>query len=204
MAKGSITSTTAQIRTSSRLRVKSRENHAHHSNRVHQDQPRSAKKLRTIIPAPQSTRIVGRFIAGESVRSIARAENRDRATVARIVAGSEIRQYIDELRGRFFGALECAMETLLEELKNPVSKTRGALALEMLKHGGVVPNRNHMLNLESQSNQPEESEDAAIERIAIQIVKGAIHKHKAFGIPLPEADEAEQALIAKANHSGEK
>jgi hypothetical protein len=173
------------------------------TTKVRQYQPRPAKKLRTIIPAPQSTRIVGRFIAGESVRSIARAENRDRATVAKIVRGPEVHQYIGELRARFFGAMEIAMETLLEELNNPDTKTRGWLAFEMLKDGGVVPNRNQTMELESQPKQPgPESEDAAIQKIAVQIVKGAIEKHRFFGIPLPEADEAEQSLLAEAKENG--
>jgi hypothetical protein len=162
-----------------------------------------SQKLRTIIPAPQSTRIVGRFIAGESVRSIARAENRDRATVAKIVRGPEVHQYIGELRARFVGATEIAMETLLEELRNPDSRTRGWLAFEMLRAGSVIPNRNQTMELESRTPEPEpESEQAAIKRIAVALVQGAIERHRFFGIPLPEADEVEQSLLAKAKENG--
>src|SRR5882724_3448869 len=140
MAEGSKTCT-AQI--SSRLPVKS-ENHAHHSNRVHRDQPRSAKNPRTIVPPPQSARIVERFITGQSIREIAREEKRDRATVTKIVKGPEIQSYIQALRGKFYGALETAMDALLDELRNPNSRTRGWLAYEMLRDGGVIPKRSQM------------------------------------------------------------
>jgi hypothetical protein len=149
MAKRSRTST-ALIRTSSPLPVKPAKPLAHRSPRVHQDRPRSTKNPRTIIPPPQSARIVQRYICGESLRKIARAEHRDRGTVAKIVRGPEVAEYIEVLRGKFYGALEIAMDTLLNELQNPSSKTRGGLACEMLKSSGVVPNRNQTMDLESQ------------------------------------------------------
>jgi hypothetical protein len=194
MAKGS---TTSQTRTSSQLHVKPPKYHAHRST-SHQDQPRSAKNPRTIIPPPQSARIMQRYISGESLRKIAQAEHRDRATVAKIVRGPEVHRYIGELRARFVGAMEIAMETLLEELRNPDSKTRGWLAFEMLRAGTVIPNRNQTMELESRTPEPEANgEQAAIKKIAVALVEGAIERHRFFGLPLPEADEAERAILAK-------
>jgi hypothetical protein len=206
MAKGSKTSTT-QPRTWSQLHVKPPKYPAHRSTRVHQDQPRSAKNPRTIIPPPQSARIMQRYISGESLRKIAQEEHRDRATISKIVKGPEVHQYIEELRARFFGAMEIAMETLLEELKNPNSKTRGWLAFEALKASGVIPEKDQKVKLELPVQEPEpDSEQAAIKRIAAALVQGAIERHKSFGLPLPEADEVEQSLLAKAKtkKNGEK
>jgi hypothetical protein len=36
-----------------------------------------------------------------------------------------------------------------------------------------------------------------IKRTAVALVEGAIEKHKFFGLPLPEADAAEEAMHAK-------
>ncbi len=198
MAKGSTTSTT-QIRTSSRLRVKPRKHHAHRSARVHQDQPRSAKNPRTIIPPPQSARIMQRYISGQSLRKIAQEEHRDRATISKIVKGPEVTAYIEVLRGKFYGALEIAMAALLDELRNPNSKTRAWLAYEVLKDGGVIPNRSQTVGLELKTPEPEpDTEQAAIKRIAVALVQGAIERHRFFGLPLPEADEVEQSLPSES------
>jgi hypothetical protein len=95
--------------------------------------------------------------------------------------------------------MEIAMETLLEELKNPNSKTRGWLAFEMLQAGGVIPENDQKVKLELPLQQPEpDSEQAAIKRIAVALVQGAIERHRFFGLPLPEADEVEQSLLQKA------
>jgi hypothetical protein len=202
MAKGSATSTT-HVRSSSRLRVKPPKYHAHRSTRVHQYQPRSTKNPRTIVPPPQSARIMQRYISGESLRKIAQEEHRDRATISKIVKGPEVAAYIEALRGKFYGALEIAMDSLLDELQNPNSRTRGWLAFEMLKDGGVIPKRSQTVGLELKTPESEpEGEEASIRRIATALVKGAIERHRFYGLPLPEADEVEQSLLAQAKENG--
>ena len=125
MAKGGSTTSTTQIRTASRSHVKPRKHHAHNSTKVHQYPPRSAKNPRTIVPPPQSARIVERFITGQSIREIAREERRDRATVTKIVKGPEIQSYIQALREKFYGALETANHqcgvTLFEHIQYSTS-----------------------------------------------------------------------------------
>jgi 5'-3' exonuclease len=68
----------------------------------------------------------------------------------------------------------------------------------MLKDGGVVPNRNQIVELESRTEPEPDSEQAAIKRIAVALVQGAIERHRYFGLPLEEADECEEALNQKA------
>jgi len=136
-----------------------------------------------------------RYISGQSLRKIAQEEHRDRATISKIVKGPEVTAYIEALRGKFYGALEIAMAALLDELRNPNSKTRGWLAYEMLKDGGVIPNRSQTVGLELKTPEPEpDTEQAAIKKIAVALVQGAIERHRFFGLPLPEADEVEQSL----------
>jgi hypothetical protein len=200
MAKGSTTSTT-QIRTSSRLRLKSRENHAHRSTRVRQEQPKSAKNPRTIVPPPQSARIVERFITGQSIREIAREEKRDRATVTKIVKGPEIQSYIQTLREKYYGALEIALDALLDELRNPNSRTRGWLAYEMLKDGGVVPSQQER-ETQAQHEQaaPENTERAKVKEIMSALIEGAIARHAAYGLRLPEIEDDLKKAGGKVNY----
>jgi hypothetical protein len=61
----------------------------------------------------------------------------------------------------------------------------------------VIPNRSQAMGLELKTPEPEpESEQAAIKRIAIALVEGAIERHRFFGIPLPEADAVEEEMRA--------
>jgi hypothetical protein len=107
-------------------------------------------------------------------------------------------QYIEGLRARFFGALEIAMDSLLDELRNPNSKTRGWLSFEMLKAGSVIPENDQKVKLELPVQQPDpDTERAGIKRIAIAMLENAIEKHRFYGLPLPEADEVEQSLLGK-------
>ena len=60
--------------------------------RSSQTQPEPTKAPRTSVPPPQSARIARRFISGESIRKIAREENRDRETVKRIVQARDMQE----------------------------------------------------------------------------------------------------------------
>jgi hypothetical protein len=165
---------------------------------IDQSPPRSAKISKKTTYNHSSIPIctlMQRYISGESLRKIAQEEHRDRATISKIVKCPEVVEYIEVLRGKFYGALEIAMDALLDELRNPNSKTRGGLAYEMLKSGGVIPNRSQTVGLELKTQEPEpESEQAAIKRIAVALVQGAIERHRYFGLPLEEADEIEATL----------
>ena len=174
-------------------------NHASHA--VGQSRPRPAKKLRTIVPPPQSARIVGRFIAGESVRSIARAENRDRATVAKIVKGPEVLQLVAAIRAQFFGAAEIAMQVVLEELRNPNNKTRGQLAYQLLKDAAVIPTE-HQRELLSAQQQivPEDCHRERVKQIMSGLMEGAIARCAAYGLPLTEIEGDLKNVGGKINY----
>jgi DNA-binding CsgD family transcriptional regulator len=55
------------------------------------NQLKPAKRTRNRIPLAQRERILQESVAGKSITQIARKENRNRETVARIVKGDEIR-----------------------------------------------------------------------------------------------------------------
>jgi hypothetical protein len=144
-----------------------------------------------------------RYISGQSLRKIAESEHRDRATIAKIVKSPEVAGYIEALREKFYGALEIAMDSLLDELRNPNSRARGWSAFEALKNGGVIPNTSQLMELESRTPSPDpDSEQAAIKRMAVDLVEGALVRQRYFGIPLPEADEAERSPLVETKALG--
>jgi hypothetical protein len=108
------------------------------------------------------------------------------------VKEEDVQEYVKDLRARFYGALEEVLVAAIEYAKN--AKDGGWLAYEMLKDGGVIPS-------EKEKNKPvevkPEDEQSAVRRIAIQMVEGAIERHKYFELPFPEAEGAEAELKAK-------
>jgi hypothetical protein len=79
------------------------------SPRFHQKQP---KTLKTYLPQPQVVRIQQRHVAGQKNSEIARAENCDRHTVARIVKAPEMAAYVERMKERFRGFAPLAMDTV--------------------------------------------------------------------------------------------
>ena len=171
------------------------------SNRARQNQPKPAKKLRTNIPAPQSMRVVARFVSGESVRAIARAEKRDRATIAKIVKGPEVLQHVAAMRAQFFGAVEIAMQVFLEELRNPNNRARGQLAYQVLKDAAVIPTEHQRELLSAQQGVvPESSHRERVKEIMAGLVEGAIARCAAHGIPMPEIEDDLKKVGGKINY----
>jgi hypothetical protein len=73
------------------------------------------------------------------------------------------------------------------------------LAYEMLKDSGVIPQRNTVQPLAGKlrDQTTPETEESAVKRIAVALVEGAIERHRFFGLPLPEVEEAEAAILAE-------
>jgi hypothetical protein len=118
-------------------RVKSKpENPKHKTSKPSQNQPQPAKKSHSRIPLPQYERIIGRHIAGDSIRKISRDEKRDRETVTRIVRSESVQSYIQELRESYIGLGPMAFNAVRNALR---SDKYGRLGHEILGNIGVIP-----------------------------------------------------------------
>ena len=83
------------------------------TTKTSQSQP---KKPRTTIPPPQAARIAARFIRGESMRKIAREEQRDRETVRRVVRSEDVQRYVKLLQLQFFALADPSLDAILHQL----------------------------------------------------------------------------------------
>ena len=97
---------------------------------------KSSRKQRTTVPPPQSTRIMARYVAGQSVARIAREEKRDRKTVTKIVRSDEMQAHTQQMRAQYYGLAELAMDGLRRALEQSHD---GKLAHEVLENIGVIP-----------------------------------------------------------------
>jgi hypothetical protein len=157
--------------------------------------PRNKRSRKGVgsVPYPQRDRIKRKFISGENISKIAREEGRHWDTVARIVKEKDVAEYVRDVRERFYGALEEMLSAAIDYAKT--GKDGGWLAYEMLKDGGVIPDEKMLQQmLAAPQPAPGEKGDSAAKRIAVALVEDAIQRHPFFGLPLPEADEAEEEV----------
>ncbi|HXN74375.1 MAG TPA: hypothetical protein VN861_17645 [Candidatus Acidoferrales bacterium] len=171
---------------------------------VDQDPPFSTKNPRTIVPPPQSARIIQRYVAGESIRHIAREEQRDRATVTKIVRSDEMTAFVQKLRERYFGLGFDALDAMQHALQ--VEKD-GRLGHPVLADIGVVPSAQERYAIAAEESMKvdrasltplevamtEDEEGQMLEGLKFQVAYGAAcvieESAKGFGTDLPTAEE---------------
>jgi hypothetical protein len=147
---------------------------------IRQNPSNSTKKSRITIPQPQATRIVQRFIAGDSIRKIAREENRDPKTVAKVVRTQEVAEYIRKTRERFYGLAEDALNAVQQALREGDAR----LGYQLLKDIGAVPTAED-ISLQ-RMRQPRPTTEA--DRVKLEMWKllaGACERAEMYGHPKP-------------------
>ena len=149
--------------------------------KVYRNVPKRTKKPLSRIPAPQSERILQRYITGESIREISREEGRARPTVTKIVRSDEVQAYVQAMRERFYGlgtdAL-AAVQHALQQQKDP------QLAYRLLIDLGVVPTaeQRHLIATRATGTLPEGYSPAFM-----TLARAIYEKAQLFKMPLPEA-----------------
>ena len=104
-------------------------------------------KPRTIVPAPQSARMIQRYVGGQSIRQIAREERRDRATVTKIVRSDEMQVFVQKMRERFYGLAFDAMNTVEHSLRQ---QNDARLGYRILSDIGIVPSAGERYSIATQ------------------------------------------------------
>jgi hypothetical protein len=181
----------AKSRSSLRSVRKTRKIQAAQSSRADWTPPRSTKTSRTIVPPPQSARIVQKFITGRSIRQIAREESRDRATITKIVRSPEVQDYVRDIREQYFGLGELALaavRTAIEEEKD------GRVAYQLLKDIGVVPSstERHLSMIQAQQQAEADTEETRVQAWMARLIRVVFEKSRVYGTPI--GDQLEDDL----------
>ena len=165
---------------------------------TNQNQPRSTKKPRTIVSPPQSARIMQRYVGGESIRQIAREEQRDRATVTKVVRSDEMQGFVQKMRERLYGLAPDAMSAVEHSLKQ---QSDARLAYRILTDIGIVPSERKRYSIATQPPSIDkstmtplelamaENEDGSINRVPYGAACVMEESARLFGTELPTAEE---------------
>src|ERR1700751_3504601 len=96
-------------------------------------QPKPAKK-RNRIPPIQRLRVMGKYALGTNQTAIAREENLNRESVARIVKSAEMEQFTEEIGERWRGLCEAAVESV----RRLIAKDDRQTVLRVLESNGIL------------------------------------------------------------------
>jgi hypothetical protein len=163
---------------------------------VGQNQPIPTKKPPTIVPAPQCARIVQRYISGQSVRAIARAENRDRETIAKIIRSrdDEIKNYVNHSNEKFYRLANVALVSLARGLESS-----GWLALRFLEAVGVFPIPREEPPAVAQQLTADQTREAKTQTFFARFAADVYERSKAFDAPLVNIEADLHAGEGKSN-----
>src|ERR1700733_7456545 len=162
---------------------------------TYQNQPNSTKQPRTIVPPPQSARKMQRYVAGGSIREIAREERRDRATVTKIVRSDEMKAVVEKMRERYYALGFDALDAVQHALR---VRRDGGLGRQVLTDIGVIPSAEERYAITSQPDKSiltpfeiavAEDENGQINRVAYGMACTMEESARCFGTALPTAAE---------------
>jgi hypothetical protein len=147
------------------------------------------KQTRHRIPAPQRIRVMQKYALGQNQTAIARDENLNRETVAKIVRSAEMDAYVEEKRELWRGLCDPAIEVIRQKLKEGDKD----VALRVLQSNGVIPAPGTMFNIQP-ATKP--TGDERVRQLMEAFAAVAIERARVFKTPFPElAEIAEQHNI---------
>jgi hypothetical protein len=133
-----------------------------------------------------------RYVAGENKSEIARNENCDRETVARIVRFPAVQEFIAQMQQEFYGLVPDAMEALRYALQVKKDPT---IAYRVLEGTGVAPRKGEHL-----PQPPVTEEDMRVRQDRL-VAAVLTQRRRDFDIALP--DDLKKAFDMGALDEGE-
>jgi hypothetical protein len=153
-------------------------------------QPKPAKK-RNRIPPIQRLRVMEKYAMGRNQTAIARDENLNRESVGRIVKSAEMEAFTEEIRERWRGLCDAAVESV----RRLIARDDKQAVFRVLESNGIIAPEGQVQNISVQTaTKPTGDERVNILRACFADVM--MERAKVFRTPMPElAEIAEQHNI---------
>jgi hypothetical protein len=139
------------------------------------NQPKPTK-TRARIPALQRIRILQKSAMGKSQRAIAREEHINRESVGRIVHSEEAHEYLAEIRGRFLGLCDAAIEAIRGRLE----QGDAALGERVLVANGIIPPKGQPVDHTAQPQAALVTEDESVQKTLSAFGQIAMERARVF------------------------
>ena len=153
-------------------------------------QHKPAKKVRNRIPPIQRLRVMEKYALGQNQTEIARQEGLNRETIGRIVKSGEMEQFTEEIRGRWRGLCDSAVESI----RRLIAKDDKQAVFRVLESNGIVAPQGAALNHIQPAAKP--SQDDRMKTLRACFADVMMERAKVFKTPFPElADIAKESNI---------
>jgi len=151
-------------------------------------QRKPAKKMRHRIPPSQRFRVMQKYALGRNQTAIARQEEINRETVGRIVKSAEMEAFTEEIRERWRGLCDSAVESV----RRLIAKDDKQTVFRVLESNGIIAPRGQVQNL-SVNPAPKPTGDERMNSLRACFADVMMERSRVFKTPFPElAEIAEQ------------
>jgi len=147
-------------------------------------QPKPAKKMRHRIPPVQRIRVMQRYASGENQTAIARQEGINRETVGRIVKSEEMEAFTEEIRERWRGLCDSAVESV----RRLIAKDDKQTVFRVLESNGILAPQGQVQNLSVQT-AASPNQDERVRNLRACFADVMMERAKVFRTPFPELAE---------------
>jgi hypothetical protein len=162
------------------------------------NQHKPAKRMRNRVPPPQRERILQKYVTGKkSIKDISKEEGRNRETVAKIVRGPEMQEYVRTMRERWFGLGTDAMSAVEHAL---TEQKDGRLGFQLLASIGVIPSPEERRSLAIPLTETESDEQAELKRITGLFLENMIERAAFYRYREPILEEDLRKAGGRANY----
>jgi hypothetical protein len=147
-------------------------------------QHKPAKKMRNRIPPTKRIRVMQRYASGENQTAIARNENLNRESVARIVKSEEMEAFTEEMRERWRGLCDAAIESV----RRLIAKDDKQTVLRVLESNRIIAPLGQVQNFSAQT-AAKPTDDERVKELMAAFAGVAIERARVFKTPMPELAE---------------
>jgi hypothetical protein len=154
-------------------------------------QPKPAKKTRNRIPPVQRLRVMEKYALGTNQTAIARDENLNRESVGRIVKSAEMEAFTEEIRERWRGLCDAAVDSVRRLIASDDRQT----VFRVLESNKIIAPHGQVQNLSVQT-AASPNQDERVRNLRACFADVMMERAKVFRTPFPElAEIAEQHNI---------
>ena len=155
-------------------------------------QPKPAKKMRNRIPPVQRLRVMEKYALGRNQTAIASEEKINRETFGRIVKSVEMEQFTEEIRERWRGLCDSAVESV----RRLIAKDDKQMVLRVLESNGILPPQGAALN-HNVPTAANPNQDERVKELMAAFAGVAIERARVFKTPFPEIQDVADKIGVK-------
>jgi hypothetical protein len=159
-------------------------------------QHKPAKQTRNRIPPIQRLRVMEEYALGRNQTAIAREEGLNRESIGRIVKSAEMESYTEQVRERWRGLCDAAVESVRRLIAQDDRQT----VFRVLESNGIIAPQGQVQSPSAQT-AAKPPQDERVKQLTAAFAEVAVERARVFKTPFPELAEVAEAKGIKLDFS---